>query len=220
MPSRASATATPLRRCDTCSNMASTLRVERRDQRRRARPRCARATPCSSACSAVIARSVRLRPPSARRRASASARFSAGGQLVGLEHPLEHLVLERLDLGLREGDLVLDGVIFLVGLHRHRLLAELRQAALVHGDVLLDRAPRVLVLGEPFLGGGHLLRAASSRRRAPFRRSGSSASRRRRRRAGRVEPLQRDQAFEISIHQCSGKQKKPRRVQRSLEATG
>ena len=88
---------------------------------------------------------------------SASALLQRRGQVVGLEHPLEDLVFERLDLALREGDLLLDGVIFLVGLHRHRLLAELRQASLVDGDVLLDRAARGLVLGEPLFGGGDAL---------------------------------------------------------------
>ena len=90
---------------------AAACRARRRA--RRARRRCARATACSSACSAVIALPVGV------------DRLLLGGelgfgrlerrrQLVGLEHPLEDLVLERLDLGLREGDLLLDGVVFLL----------------------------------------------------------------------------------------------------------
>ena len=139
MPSRASATATPLRRL--------------RDQLEDARAPAGRAPPTSAARSAAMRSSDALqlgvlRRASASRSAStafcsaasaASAVLTRGRQVVGLDHPLEHLVFERLDLGLRERDLVLDRVVFLVGLHRHRLLAELRQAALVHRDVLLDR---------------------------------------------------------------------------------
>src|SRR5206468_711714 len=58
---------------------------------------------------------------------------------------------------LREADLLLHGVIFLVGLHRHGLLAELREAALVDRHVLLDVAARVLVVAQPRLAGGDAL---------------------------------------------------------------
>jgi hypothetical protein len=63
----------------------------------------------------------------------ASAAFAAAVDVVAFEHPLEDLLLELLHLGIGERNLVLDRVVLLVGLHRHRLLAELRQPALLHG---------------------------------------------------------------------------------------
>ncbi len=156
MPSRASATATPLRRFETSSNTARTPRVERRDELRAllgdllehlflARPALltrARRSASTAFCSDA---------------SSASARLSGGRQIVGLEHPLEDLVFERLDLVLRELDLLLHRLVLDVGLHRHELIAELRQPALVDGHVLLDRAAGVLVVGEPLLRGGDAL---------------------------------------------------------------
>ena len=68
-------------------------------------------------------------------------------QIVGLHHQLEDAIFERLDFALREADLLLDRRVFLIGLDRHRLFPELRKPALVDGDVLLDRAPGVLVFG-------------------------------------------------------------------------
>src|SRR5213596_3104743 len=49
--------------------------------------------------------------------------LDGGRQIVGLDHQLEDLVLDRLDLALREADFLLDGVVFLIGFDRHRLLA-------------------------------------------------------------------------------------------------
>ena len=157
------------------------LLVERGDDRRALagdaleRAPSARRAPPPSPCG-------RRRRPSARAASSASARLTRRGQLVGLDHPLEDLLFERLDLALRERDLLLDGVVFLVGLHRHRLFAELRQAALVDGDVLLDRAARVLVVGQRAASRspGARARLRGARRtpsRAPARRpAGVSAS--------------------------------------------
>ncbi len=86
-----------------------------------------------------------------------SATLSATREVVGLHHPLEHAVFVRLDLVLGEGNLVLDGVVFLVRLHGHRLVAEFREAALVECDVLLDVPPRRLVGGNQFLRGRYTL---------------------------------------------------------------
>jgi len=136
--------------------------------------------------------------------------LQARGKFVGLEHPLEDPVLERLDFGLGEAHFFLDRVVLDVGLHRHRLLAELRKPALVHRDVFLNRAAGVLVFGEMGLGRGHVLTGVlEPRLERPFAFGlfGKSA-------AGgigrRVELLEGDQAFEVRQHQPS-KTKKPRR---------
>ena len=148
-----------------------------RDERPRVRRAAARATPeARRARRPSLLR--RRRPPSARRpapprRASTRAVSSSASSIrssIVSSSVLISLCAKR--------DLVLDGVVLLVGLHRHRLLAELREAALVHGDVLLDGAPRVLVLGEPLLGGRDFLARRSSRASSAVSRSGSSASRR------------------------------------------
>ena len=117
-PSRASATAMPLRLRATCSNIESTS---------------CRAPPTSAARSTrdAIDRRLQLGVLGGHRLALGVGRLLLGGevgfrllqrrgQLVGLEHPLEHLVFESLDLALRVGDLLLDGGILDVGLHRHR----------------------------------------------------------------------------------------------------
>ena len=153
MPSRAWATPTPLRRRDTSSNTASACGL---------RPRT------TSARSAVIRSSDDFRPASSGDHLAAVGldRFLFGREpgfgafderreVVGLDHQFENLVFERLDLALRKPDFLLDGVVFLIGLDGHGLLAELRETALVEGDVLLDRAAGVLVFGQPFLGDGH-----------------------------------------------------------------
>ena len=212
MPSRASATATPLRLRETSSKMREHAagRAPRRASARSAAMRSSAA--CSSPCSAAS----RLAIGVDRLLLGGELGFGAldrGRQLVGFEHPLENLVLERLDLGLREGDLLLDRVVFLVGLHRHRLLAELREAALVDGDVLLDGAARALWLSASLLlGGGDALRARlRAAPRAPCSCSGSSASCVRAASRGRVERLQRDESFEVSVHVLYEPKKRPRR---------
>jgi hypothetical protein len=79
--------------------------------------------------------------------------LGGGGQLVGLHHRLQDLVLERLDLGLGELDLLLHRLIFDVGLHRHELIAEFREASLVQRDVLFDAPAGGLVAGQALLRG-------------------------------------------------------------------
>ena len=129
--------------------------------------------------------------------------------------PLEDPIFERLDFGLREAHLLLDRVVLDVGLHRHRLLAELREPALVHRDVFLDRAAGVLVFGEMGLGRrATRWRASSSRASNDRSRSGSSASVRRAASAVVSELLEGDQAFEVRQHQPS-KQQSP-----GAESTG
>jgi len=96
---------------------------------------------------------------------------------------------------------VLDGVVFLVGLDGHRLLAEFREAALVDGDVLFNGAARVLVVGERRFRrrdvlprrlepGVERLLAVRLLAQPPLRVEG-----------GRIEALERDQFLEVSIHQ-------------------
>ena len=96
---------------------------------------------------------------------------------------------------------MLDRVVFLVGLHRHRLLAELRQAALVHGHIFFDAAPRGLVVGEPLLGGRDSWRAVSSRASSAFEPLRFVSEPALGVVRGGVEFLQRDQSFEISVHE-------------------
>ena len=117
----------------------------------------------------------------------------------------------RLDLALRVRDLVLDRVILLVGLHRHRLLAKLRQAALVQRELLLDVAARALVLGEPRLRiGDVLLRRIEPGVERPLA-FGFVGEFFLRRVHGAVEPLQGDHTFEVSVHRGSKAKKRPRR---------
>src|SRR4051794_21000593 len=123
-----------------------------------------------------------------------------GREVVGFEHPLEHRVLVLLDLGLGVRDLVLDRVVLLVRLDGHRLLAELRQPALVDGDLFLGRAPGVLVLGEEILRGGEALTGGLEtrvERLVALRLVGELFPRRF---GGGIETLQRDQPFEVSMH--------------------
>ena len=125
--------------------------------------------------------------------------FDERREIVGLDHQFENLVFEGLDLALRKPDFLLDGVVFLIGLDGHGLLAELRETALVEGDVLLDRAAGVLVFGQPLLGGGHgLARGVEPRleRLLAFGLVGEPS-------LGvvgrRDELLKRDDAFEVSV---------------------
>jgi hypothetical protein len=56
-------------------------------------------------------------------------------------------------------------LIFDVRLDRHQLIAELREAALLHGDILFDAPPGVLVLPEAlFRGAAALARGLESGR--------------------------------------------------------
>ena len=106
MPSRASATATPLRFARHLLEDGEHLRVRAR------RPGSARsaAMPLERRVQLVElrghARGGRRRRPSASARELGLGALDGGGQLVGLEHPLEDLVFERLDLALREADLL------------------------------------------------------------------------------------------------------------------
>ena len=185
MPSRASATATPLRRWATASKMPQHLRVQRRDDRRRARRTIRSSDGFSSACSAAIfLRSASTVFCSAA--SSPSARFACGGELVGFEHALEDLVLERLDLALREVDFLLDGVRIpdwssppspARGTSRAGPGGRATSFSIV--------APRLLVVGEPLLGGRDALARRLEARVERLLLSGSSGEPARRRRAPR-----------------------------------
>jgi hypothetical protein len=90
---------------------------------------------------------------------------------------------------------MLNGVKLLVGLHCHRLLAELREPPLLYGDIFFDGATGGLILREPLFGHGHRL----TRRLQP-RVEGLLTQRFIGETAlgvegGGVEALQRDQAF-------------------------
>ncbi len=122
------------------------------------------------------------------------------GVLVRFDHPFENLVFERLHLGLRELDLLLHRLVLDVGLDGHQLVAELRQTALVDGDLFLDLPPGGLALGQTCPGRGDVLldgvqpsvqdpQAFGFIGDAPLRVMG-----------GRVEPLKIDQTLDIGIH--------------------
>ena len=122
-----------------------------------------------------------------------------------------------LDLGLGEGDFVLDGVEFLVGLDRHRLLAEFRQAALLHRDVFFERGARVLVGGELLLGGGDVLPRGLEPR---FERQlvlGLGGELLARGVGGAIEFLQGDESFEVGVHGPEAK-KGPAEAERSMRS--
>ena len=70
----------------------------------------------------------------------------------------------------------------------------------MHGDVFFDAAAGVLVVGELLLRGGDLLAGGFEARIERRSRSGSSARRCSASWAVGIEPLQRDQSFEISVH--------------------
>ena len=126
--------------------------------------------------------------------------FEPGGEIVGLEHAFENLFLERLHLVLGGFDLVLHRLIFAVGLHRHQLIAKLRKAALLDGHVLLDDTPHALILHEALFGRGDELPHRFEpclECLLPLRLVGQTALCVA---CGRVEPLEDDEAFEISVH--------------------
>ena len=77
------------------------------------------------------------------------------GQLVALEHPLQHLLLGRAQVLLRGLDFVLHGLVFAVGLDRRQLILELGQPALEDGGVLFDGAALLLAGFQAFGGLGH-----------------------------------------------------------------
>ena len=70
--------------------------------------------------------------------------LGVGGDRVGLEHALEHLLFDSAEIGLRGGDLVLHRLVFAVGLDGGELIFELGETALIDGDVFLERAPGFL----------------------------------------------------------------------------
>ena len=125
------------------------------------------------------------------------------GQIVGFDTMCSSMLSSCfLISALGVGDFVLDGVIFLVGLHRHRLVAVFREASLVDGDLFFNRAAGLLVLGEPGLGLGDALScrlealvedplALGAFRQFLPRRAGLA-----------VEALQRDDPFQIHVHRC------------------
>jgi hypothetical protein len=110
---------------------------------------------------------------------------------------------------LREGDFLLHRLILDVRLDRHQLVAELRQPALVDGDVFFDLAPSGLRCGELGLGGGEVLPRrleAGVERLEPrgFLRHAPLGVVRR-----RVEALQIDEPLNVCVHQNSYNKKAP-----------
>ena len=81
------------------------------------------------------------------------------------------------------------------------LLAELRQAALLHRDVLFERGARVLVGGDLLLRGGDVLARGFEPRLERSSCSGSAASFLPRRVGGAIELLQGDESFQVGVHE-------------------
>ena len=109
---------------------------------------------------------------------------------------------------------MLDGVIFLVGLDRHRRLAELRQAALLHRDILLERGARVLLPASRSLAAA----TCCARRFEPrFERElvlGLGRELLARGVGGAIERLQGDESFQVGVHGsrfAEAPKKRPRR---------
>ena len=138
-PSRASATATPLRPCATRSNSISASRRQLRDDLGRAR---------GQASSSRSSRRARRRAPCARAPTAACSllecrfgRLQLRGERFGLLHVLEELVFVRAHFVLGDRHLLLHRLVFLVGLDLHQLSLVLGQAALDGGELLLDLPP-------------------------------------------------------------------------------
>jgi hypothetical protein len=112
----------------------------------------------------------------------------------------EDFVFEAADAFLGHGDLVLHGQVFLVGLDLHQLIFEFGQAALDHGEVLVERAFRGLIFGEP--GFDRVQRLLSRvdafvqrlQRRGQFGESPSTRFR------VHIELLEADEALEVRRH--------------------
>ena len=213
MPSLASATATPLRRLRDQLEDTQHARIQARRPARRARRAAARASASSSVVFARRAPSCPPRPSSDRRPAPTRRVLTPAVSSSASTISSRIVIFELLDLGLGERDLVLNRVIFLVGLHRHRLLAELRQAPLVHAP-----RPSRCRGGRPgsrraLLGGGHLLARGFEPRVERLQPLGLVGQPPFGVVCGGVELLQRDQPFEI-MRSCrrSRAQKKPRRL--------
>ena len=135
--------ATPLRAFATCSNSAT-----RRGSR--AFTSVARdsvdsfsddSVDASSCCSVFFPASISF--DCAARVASAS--LDAAFELVGFQHALQHLFFDRSEVALGRGDLVLHRLILAVGLDRHQLILELRQAALIQRDILFEIASSIVI---------------------------------------------------------------------------
>ena len=150
-PSRASATARPLRCFDTCSNSFSAVGrqlLRGGDPRGRGLVR--------GLLQRRGFRVERLALDGDRRLLRLELRFRGlqlARQVLGLFHALEDAVLEGSDRLLGGRDLVLHGLVFLVGLELGELSLVFGQAGLDGGDFGFDLLPLGLALGEPLLDG-------------------------------------------------------------------
>ena len=95
---------------------------------------------------------------------------------------------------------MLDRLVLAIGLHLHQLVAELGEAALLDGHFLFDGAPRVLILGEPGLGGRDAVVRELEAGFEGFLALGLVGEPAGGVVGGRIEPLQGDQAFEVWVH--------------------
>ena len=94
-------------------------------------------------------------------------------------------------------------LVFAIRFHLHQLIAKLRETPLLKGDIFLGGAPCGLVFAEPLFGGSDFGPRGFEARVERFlairllRQSPLGVL------SGRVEPLQRDDAFEIGVHQLA-----------------
>ena len=135
---------------------------------------------------------------------SASARFTAAVRVVSFEHQLGTLSSAAF-ISVCAISFFLDGVVFLVGLDGHRLLAELRRAALVEGDVFSTVRRAFWLSASCSLAAATCSRAAGSDWYRRLLELGLFCETAFGGVGGGVEPLENDQSFEIGIH----KQKSP-----------
>ena len=144
--------------------------------------------------------SARRRWPSSRSANACSALLDVGGDVVELDHPLEHPFLEHLDFVLGGLHLLLHRLVFAVGLDRHQLVPVLRETALVQREFLLDvpsgglvRRQALPLVVEGLLGGGEP--GVEFLVTRGFVGDGAA-----RRFGGRFQGLEVNQAIEVGMH--------------------
>jgi hypothetical protein len=109
--------------------------------------------------------------------ASAAFRLlDVGGQAVGVDHPLDHLLLDTSSSVLRRLDLVAERLILAIGLDRGLLILELREARPGRARLPFPGARRASwIVGEALLRASTCALASFSRASASARRCGCAA---------------------------------------------
>jgi hypothetical protein len=90
-------------------------------------------------------------------------RLQSGVAIIEVHHVDEDLLLDPADLGLGGADLMLHRVIFVVGLDRHQLLFVFAEPLLGRDQILVERPPMRLIVGDGLFRLRHLV----ARRRQP-----------------------------------------------------